>query len=218
VIKILGFKRVLIIFVLVALNAVFLASNYLVFTPGSTSAQNELRTTKSKTVQTRNDAEKLRTEITEIQQQKSGYELLKNAGFFSEQNRLVAKNRIEDIQKRTGILKAAYSVGTGTIIENPSAKEAGYAVLESDISINIEAMDDVDIYNFAFWMENALPGHMTIDSLDIVRTKDINEATIREIGTGNPVTLLTGKIALTWRTMVSEDVIRNAAESFSGEF
>jgi hypothetical protein len=203
---------------LIGLNALFFASSYLIFAPGRITAENELRVTTSKAAQTRTDTERLKTEITEIQEQKSGYESLKDAGFFSEQNRLVAKNRIEDIQKKTGILKAAYNISTGNISENAAAKEAGYAILESTLDINLEAMDDVDIYNFAFWIENAFPGHMSIDSLDIARTKELNEVTIRAISTGTPVTLLTGKLRLSWRTMVSEDVIRNAAESFSGEF
>jgi hypothetical protein len=217
-IKVLGFKRVVILLVLLGLNGLVLAANYLIFEPGRAATENELRMTTSKTSQTQADADKLRTEISEIQDQKSSYELLKTAGFFSQQNRLVAKNRIEAIQQKTGILKAGYNIGAGSIIENASAKEAGYAVLESPIEVNLEALDDVDIYNFAYWIENALPGHMTLNSLDISRTKELNEATLREIGTGKPVTLLTGKLSLSWRTMVSEDVIRNAAESFSGEF
>ncbi len=172
-IAILGIKRVIALGVLAALCIIFAGAGYGYFMPENRKQEVQLRQLQAQISEKKGETNKLRTELDEIKQQKSRFENLRTAGFFSNQNRLVAKKRILDIQKRTGVLKASYNISTAEVFESEAAKEAAHVVLKSPMNIVLEAMDDKDIINYIFWLENTIPGHLTIDSLTMRRTQDL---------------------------------------------
>lgn len=212
-IRIVGVKRVMVFAVLTAAAAVLFAADYGYLRPEGNAASAELRQIAAQVAEKRVGSERLRTEADEIRKQQVRYESLAQAGFFSDQNRIVARKRIEDIQRETGVLQASYDIATGEVQKDQNAGEAGYAVLVSPIKIGIEAMDDVDIYNFVYWMENSFPGHIILDSLHARKTQDLNEASLRQIGSGIPTPLIKADLAFSWRTMVSVEKVRSVSDS-----
>lgn len=212
-IRIVGVKRIMVLAVLTAAAALLFAADYGYLRPENSAASAELRQIGTQVAEKRAESDRLRTEAEEIKQQQVRYESLARAGFFSDQNRLVARKRIEDIQKETGVLQASYDIATGEVQKDQNADEAGYAVLVSPIRIGIEAMDDVDIYNFIYWMENSFPGHIMLDNLHVTKTRDLDEVSLRQIGAGVPTPLIKADLAFSWRTMVSVEKVRNASDN-----
>jgi hypothetical protein len=68
--------------------------------------------------------------------------------------------------------------------------------------VTIDALDDIDVYSFIYWMENAFPGHAAVTSLTLERKIDIDEVTLRQIGNGVPTVLVSANVAFDWSTMV----------------
>jgi hypothetical protein len=205
--QILGIKRIIILLVLIGVNALLAAVTYLYVIPHNDELTRQLQTLTANVSTKRSDTAKLQGEYNVIQKQKANFEDLRTAGFFSNQNRAVARQRITDIQKFTNILSAKYDITAATVEKNPLAADSGDVVLNSPVNIKVDALDDVDFYNFVYWVENAFPGLVSVKSLKVTRTTDVNETTLRAVGSGIPVTLINGEVAFEWRTMVpSADV------------
>lgn len=217
-IKVIGTKRLALVVVFVLLNALLAAGLYMYFAPQSEQAERELRNMRNEIAHKRSETSRLRDDFDQIQEQRDFFERLEQAGFFTNQNRLVARRRIEDVQERTGVLSAGYNIGSGEVIRNADVQEAGHVILRSDINFTVSAMDDLEIYNFIFWLENVFPGHMMVESLQMRRSREINEAVLRRIGSGSPTVLVEADIRMVWRTMVPEDIVRDGTRTISGGF
>lgn len=213
-IKVLGIKRVIVLGALCAAAGVLASVNYLYATPERIKVEAQLRSTKAQLHEKTTEADRLNSEFDQINEQKDFYESLQRAGFFSDQNRLVAKRRITDVQERTGLLQAKYDINTGEIIEEEAATDAGYVILSSPITMDLEAMDDIDIYSFIFWFENTMPGHLTINKLNMTRRTELTEASLRQIGSGVPTTLMAANLDFVWRTMVPANTVRKSDDMF----
>ncbi len=201
-IQILGIKRVLGIMLLLALNGALAAGIYFYYMPQNVKLTRDLRTVRAQVSDKQVQTERLRTEFQQIQEQKARFEVLTAAGFFSDQSRVVARQRIEAIKDFTHVLKARYDIQAAQIETGQQADEAGYVILNSPVTIDVDALDDVDFYNFVYWIENAFPGHVSVTSFKVQRLMDVNDATLRQIGNGVPAVLIKGTVTFNWRTMI----------------
>lgn len=201
-IQILGAKRVLTLAVLALANIFLAAAVYYVFMPQNIKAEQGLRAAKAAVAGRRNEIQTMQTEYQQIQEQKNLFGDLEKARFFTTQDRVEARRMIEAIQASSKVLSAKYSIGAAEVRENEQASDAGYVILHSPLSINIDALDDIDIYSFIYWMENAFPGHAAVSELTLERKLDIDEVTLRQIGNGVPTVLVNANVNFDWSTMV----------------
>jgi hypothetical protein len=205
-IQVLGLKRVIGISFLLFLNILVGGLMYLYFLPGKEDAERELRVTRAAIASDRAAIEKLREDYEFFQKQKSLYAELGKIGFFTDQDRFRAPERLESIKKVSRLIRARYEIGSAKKKENIHAEKAGHVLLSTPVKIyDIEAMDDVDIYSFIYWIENAFTGQTSITKLEMKRAYDLNEAVIRQIGGGIATPLITGSINFEWRTMISQE-------------
>ncbi len=208
-IDILGRTKIIIIASLAAFNIFLGAVIYLYFAPHNEDLTNQLQSVQHQVTMKRADADRMRNQYETIQEQKAYFGTLKDAGFFTDQNRSIARQRIEQIQKFTNVLTARYNIGSASIEKNPKADSSGYVVINSRGTILFEALDDVDLYNFTYWVENTFPGHVSVTLLDVSRGQDLDDATLRQIGSGTAIPLARGTLNFEWRTMIPASQIAN---------
>ena len=201
-IEVLGARRVTVIAGLALVNALLGAATYLYVLPQKDKTDQELRTVRAEISQRRDETEKMHTQLQQIEEQKELFAVLQKSDFFGEQDRYNARRTIEAIQTQSSVLSARYTIGAAQQEDTEKATEAGQQLMVSPIEIAIEAMDDIDVYNFVYWIENAFPGHVGVDMIELTRKGDLSEAVLRQIGSGSPVTLIDSKVGFTWRTMV----------------
>lgn len=216
-IQILGVKRILVLIILLAANISLAAVVYLYLVPESDNMTRQLQETRAKIASERAETDRLRTEFQAIQEQKNRFETLQAAGFMSDQNRLVARRRIMDIQKYTKVLRAGYDISSANVVRDKAVEGIGYVILSTPVSVEIEALDDLDVYNFIYWMENAFPGHTSVQQISMARVLDVNEAVIRQIGSGVPTTLVKGTVDFLWQTIVPESSVQSLDGLNTGE-
>ena len=201
-IQILGAKRVLTLAILVLANVILAAALYFVFIPQKIKTEQDLRVTKAAVASRRNEIQTMQTEYQQIEEQKSLFGDLEKAQFFSTQDRVEARRMIETIQGTSKVLSAKYAIGAAEVLENEQASAAGHVILHSPLNVKIDALDDIDIYSFIYWMENAFPGHAAVTGLTLERKLDIDEVTLRQIGNSVPTVLVNASIDFDWSTMV----------------
>lgn len=204
-IGIIGLKRILAALILVGFNAVLGASSYLYLAPEITKVERELRTVRAQVADKQGQTEMIRSERGQIQERKAQFEDLKAAGFFNDQNRVDAQKRIQEIQKFTKVLAAEYTVNPAEIEKNDFVSETGHVLIDSLINMNVDALDDLDLYALVYWMENAFPGHVSVRSVEIKRNFDVNDTILREIGTGAQPAVMKGVLQFDWRSMLPEE-------------
>lgn len=204
-IQILGAKRVITLSILLLVNLALGAGLYYILVPQKTKTQMELRVAKSAVASRRDQIQTMQTEYQQIQEQKDLFGDLEKARFFTIQDRIEARRMIESIQQESKVLSAKYSIGAAEVQENEKASAAGYVILHSPISLNIEALDDIDIYSFVYWMENSFPGQVGVVAATLERKRDIDEVTLRQIGNGVPTVLVNATIDFDWNTMVPRE-------------
>lgn len=204
-IKILGIKRVLTLVVLFGVNVALATLLYLIILPSQDRTNNELRTVTAAVSGKRAEVSRMQTEYQQIQQEKNLFGDLENSGFFTNQDRLQARKIIESIQGTSHVLSAKYNINAISVKENSAAAESDHVVLQSPVSIKIDALDDVDVYKFLYWIENGFPGNALITDITLERKIDIDENVLKQIGNGLPAVLMTADINFAWNTFVPRD-------------
>jgi len=206
-ISIIGYKRLIILGVLVGVNAVLAGILYGYLQPSNMQLDSQLSGLVSTISSRQTETEKLRQDYTLVVEQKAGFEQLQAQGFMSDQNRLSFRRRVAEIQQYTGVLEAAYDIDAGQAEANADAQTAKHSVLVSAVKMSINSMDDVDFFNFLFWIENGFPGQTMIDKVTLQRDTDVTEDVLKSISISGPVALTKGEIEFKWRTLVGEDTI-----------
>lgn len=201
-IQILGFRRVITLAILIAVNLALAGALYSLILPQKDKVERELRTTRSAVNARRTEVATLKNEYEQIQEQKNLFENLQNAGFFTTQDRINARKTIEQIQRESKVLAARYDIQAIQVQENPAAATADHVLLHSPMKFSLDALDDIDVYSFMYWAQNAFPGQVGIDSVTIERKLDVDEITLKQIGTGRPVVLVSATVDFSWNTMV----------------
>lgn len=202
-IKLIGAKRLMIILFLAGLCAVLAGASFGLIKPENESVKRELATLKADINFKTSETRRFRQEMTEIQSEKNTFQSLQSLGFLGEQSRLEARKRIEAIQSYSRVLSARYNIGPGVVSNVETATEADQVLLTTEIKIDLDALDDADVYKFVSLMENAFIGHVSVTSLDLERVLDLNEVTLRQIGSGIPAVLVKANLVLNWQTLLS---------------
>ena len=204
-IDIIGMKRILTIGIIIAMAFVLSASAYFFMTPNIQTINNEYSSVSSQASTKRGEVLSLRQEFTELQGTIRDFRLLEEEGFFINQNRLEASEIVENFRDIVGLNKARLEIDPGEILENQKAQEAGHVFLQSKLNLSLEAQDDLEIFAFLKLMQDRFPGQLLIEEMNIMKTRDIDEVVLRQIGTGTPVTLMQADLVYNWITISAEE-------------
>lgn len=204
-IQILGVKRVMALGLIVLVNALLGGLVYGVVIPREERAHGELSSLEGQISSRRQEIEGIRGEIERFSSQKDQFNELHKMGFFSSQNRILARAKFDELRELSKILAAKYKIDQATYETNEQISKAGHVILKSSVTVGIEAIDDVDIYRFLYLLDTAFPGHAAVESLKITKKLDVTQALLRQIGNGVPATLVDGELTFVWRTVLPED-------------
>ena len=201
-VKVIGYKRIMSLLILVAINAFLAAIVYAFLVPQYDKTEKDLRTTRGQVVSKRAQVDELHMQYNQIQEQQALFNDLETVGFVGAQDRSRVSKEISIIGSRIGLLDAPFTIEPAKIINNEHMQETDYVILNSPISVRVAALDDSDIYNFIYWMKYGLPGHVATTEVTLKREADIDEVSLRRIGNGIATTLIDGKIEFSWNSMV----------------
>ncbi len=116
--------------------------------PAHEKSTQELQSSKSAVDQKYAEVVRLKEEYVLLQSQLRAYKELEAKGFFNDQDRTAAIDKLDKLSKVSNLLKASLKFGSGQLIADPIADIAGQVILKSPISIEVKSIDDVDIYSF----------------------------------------------------------------------
>jgi len=209
-IEALGFKRLLILIVLGGAVAVLAFFNFMVFAPQAAATKAALNKANGENSTLTADIESMKNGMAKFQTEKVLFDQINKIGVFNEQNRVVARERFNVMQKLSKVMAAKYEIKPATLVESGLTSVDGttddtYAILRSPISVSLSALDDLDIYRFVYYLNYSFPGQVTIKNLHIERNDKVSPSTLKEIGGGEPPELISSRMDLDWNTIVNRN-------------
>jgi len=206
-ISVIGFKRIVLLLVFLAINGLFAAMIYGYLAPQNVESERKIRSLKGQINTVQVDIERMQLEFEQLGRQQGQFDALKADGFFKPQGRTLAKEALKNVQDKSKVISAVASIDPGRIEENKEAQKSKHKVLISPVEIKLKAFDDRDVYRYIHILQETFPGHISIDSMEIKRTRDVSAAVLRAIVTGINPELVAAKMELSWRTMIPEDQV-----------
>lgn len=202
-----GLSNKVVYFILVLLLIVggggYAVYEYLI--PDREKLERELQGTKSEVNAKYQEVAKMKEEFVLLQSQLRTFKDLEARGFFDNQDRSSALDNFSKLVNRVGILKAKISFAGGEIVPNELADQAKQIVVRSHAKVDVESLDDVDVYTLLKFLQERYPGSVDVTYMKLERTETLNAAMLRQIGSGTPVPLVKGAFEFDWRTMTSRD-------------
>lgn len=206
-IQIIGVRRIVILFVLIAVNACLAAALYVYVQPEKQKVERQLNSIQRSVSSVQGDLQKMGVEFEQLAEQQDRFDKLKEDGFFSNQVRSDVKNLLTIIQTDSGVVSATANVRSGVVVDDEQAKKSMHRVLTSPIEITIEAFSDASIYKYLQLVEERFPGHIQVDKIVMTRKREISSVILRAIGDGANIALIAAEVQLTWRTFIPEDQV-----------
>ena len=206
--KNIGLSRAIFISIVFGINLFLLAGTYLYVMPEQVLKSGELTASKA-TVQSKyNEIVQLRDDFSLLKERLKEFSALELSGFFENQNRLVAKKKINAFGLKTELLKVSMDMEAGMIVDNYKANQAAHVVLRSPFEVKIDAQDDLDVIYFLKLMQEQFSGVVEFKSINIKRVKNLDAPLLRLIGGGTPSTLVQANVQMNWITMPSKEDIQ----------
>lgn len=211
-IRVIGYQKVLILLSLSVLLSFLFYYGGFILKPQIQKSQHELTKNTSEISEMTENMGKLVDGMSNFALQREEFELIQRTGFFEQQDRVEADQRLNAMQKESRLITARYSIKPATIDKNEIVKEAGYKILNTEIDLTLEALEDADIYKFLYLLNHGFPGHISIVDLKITRDKEVTQPLLRRIGVGDSTPIILAEIRVNWRTMVIDSDVKLSVE------
>ncbi len=205
--KVLGNKRVAFIAILSLLLGGIAYGYYEWLVPTHEKSMQDLATSKAAVDQKYAEVVKLKEEYVLLQSQLRVFKELEARGFFNDQDRAAAIEKLDKLSKLSGLLKANLKLDSGQLISDPTADLAGQVVVKSPVTVDVKSIDDVDVYTFLKFVEEKFPGRVDVTSLSLKRMEIFDTTILRKIGGGSPTPLVESKITFDWLTMAPKNIV-----------
>ena len=208
--KILGSKRVVFLAILSAIILCGGGVYYYVLIPAHEQSSQELDTTKAAVSQRYADVTRMKEEYVLLQSQLRTFKELEARGFFNDQDRSPAIESLGRLSDNAGLLKANLKFGAGELIKDPKVDQAKQVILKSPVTVEIQSIDDVDVYSFVKFVEEKFQGDVDISSFKLERKDIFKIDSLRTLSGKSPAPLVEAQLRFDWFTMAPENSVAPA--------
>ncbi|MEM6812570.1 MAG: hypothetical protein AAF549_08915 [Pseudomonadota bacterium] len=209
-IRIIGLQKVLFITILIALAGSLFFYESTILSSQINDSQRDLRRQKAELSTMTKNTQKLSKGIELFQNEREVFQAIEDSGFFDVQNRIEAREKLEAMRVESRLLFARYNIKPAEVIALEELEGSGYSMLSSDISFDLGAIDDSDIYSYIYLLNHGFPGEFSITSLDIVKEQNVTQPLLRNIGVRAQFDpLVKATMNVKWRTMVKNEIIQS---------
>lgn len=204
-IRVLGTKRIFFLFILFLINAVFGTLIYLYLKPTELAKERELRSVRGDLSAVRNNIADLQVEFDQLDRQRDDFKLLSEDGFLSLHGRAATTEVLNTIQKKSRVVRATVNIRRGEVEDNADAAKASRSLFMRPITIEIDAIEDQDIYRYLDFLKEEMPGHIHVRDIIIRRNLEPGQKVLRAITAGQNPALVSATLVAEWRTLLRDE-------------
>lgn len=130
------------------------------------------------------------------------YAQLQRRGFLGMQDRLAAARVLEDLRIRHRISSLDYQIDPVSKVSIARPQENnGLELSESKISLNLRGFLDSEVNGFLAGLKRAMPGHLTVRSVQITKLAAPEPQMLARISRGEDAALVSGEVELSWQAL-----------------
>ena len=202
-IKLIGFKRLIFLACMVALNLSVLGVYFFSIGQMLDDVTSQKSTVDGQISELRGKIGNIKQDMAFAKDNLPKYNELKDKGFFQNQDRFAIDRIMKDLRAQTGISNFNYDVSALKEIPNADADAVNYRLIDSHIKVDkIISPLDTNIYILAQALPHVFPPYARIQKMDITRAAEVNEQALKDISEGKPVNFVNANIEFDWITMV----------------
>lgn len=204
--KLIGFKRALVFFSLLAVNLAVGGAYIFWLEPLATQTERERRVLDGEIAELGTKIDNVKREVEAFNNNLPAFKELQSRGFMLPQDRLQLGRDFTEIKEKSAISGFTYTVDDIAIITHPSAEEGGLKVINSDIKMaGISPRLDADFYAFMDLIQSRFPAHIRIQSVTIRKSVDVNGDILARIERKEDAGLMSIEAELDWMTIVPKE-------------
>ena len=205
IIQLIGLRRLINVFILLAVNGLFIAAFFVFAEPLKSEATKRLKSTNGEITSLRSKIRNIKEELKLLEEKKGTYEALQNSGFFTKQDYFLVTRSQAILEEKTFFKDLKMSASGVSIIESKDAKKAGFNLEKRQLTIaNLHAPFDVYYYTLIDQFDDVFPGHIRIGKVNIKRIQDSKKSFKEQVNnmSSKDSSLLDASIELDWYTLV----------------
>ena len=206
-IHILGIKKVFLLLLLIVVAVSLFVLNTYYLAPQTNKLQKELQINEAEARDLTAKINTLANNHERFSEQKTRFDFIQQTGFFNPQQRLEVRKLITELKVRSGVTSVRFSMGAVNVETNDKAQEVNHKLLKTEVTYDVGAIEDTDIYNFLFMLSYGFPGIIEIKDVMIERPAKLTQPVLRKVGAGESVVLVKANIKTVWWTLVPSDTV-----------
>jgi hypothetical protein len=203
VIKLIGFKRFVILALLLGLNVAVVGAYFALLYPLLDPLQAQMNAVNAEINELRTKNASIKQDLAFLKDNLPKYDALKNGGFFMEPDRFLIGRKMEELRLKVGITSFGFTVDDAEEIPNADAAALGYRLISSHIKVErIISPFDMDTYTLLQEASSVFPEFVRIQKMEMRRSKEVTEGALKDISAGKPVSFVDAAAVFDWITMV----------------
>ena len=215
-IKLIGFKRVVLLACLLALNLSVLGVYFFGVGPMLNDAIAQRDAVNGEIATLKANISNIKQDLVYMEENLPRFNELKEKGFFLSQDRFTINRMLDELRIKTGISSFAFSVSDVMEVSNNEAAAVDHKLISSRVKIDsIVSPYDMNIYLLVQGIARDFPNAVRIQSMNITRAAEVNEVALEDIAAGRPVNFVRADIEFDWITMVPK--AETAPAGFRGQ-
>lgn len=205
-IKLIGMKRVIILSCLLALNLAVAAVWLTTISPMREEAEMQRNGIDGQISDLQGKITHIKEELKYLEDNLPKYTHLRERGFFLNQDRFMIGRMMEDLRQKAGIASFAFEIADVEDIPNADAAAMNHRLVNSRIKVrDIKSPLDNNVYVLMQEISKAFPEYARIQSIDMTRKGDVDEASLQKIKSGEPISFVDSNIVFDWMTLIPMD-------------
>ena len=187
--------------VLAALNVALLAVLLSYLLPLSGDLELRRNNLQNSSMRVRASLDVAAMELEKLAQSGDAYEKLLEGGFLEPQDRLEASKLLDRLREAYGLTSISYEIAPERTFDDPLARNSGFTVASTTISISMDGLLDTDLIEFVRAVVDELPGQVKLVTLILERSSTPTDESLAILRDGRSVDLVTGEAVLEWRVL-----------------
>lgn len=207
-IKLLGFKRTLLLGIMLGINALLGLIYMFWASPQTEALNNQLMGLRSEISKLQTGIQTTKSDMQMLEENLPTYDVLVKKGFMQEQDRFVMSRALETIKEKSHVQGFSFSVGDIREIANADAQLAGKRLLHSRVTVSrIASPLDINVYDMLRLIETEYPMQVRIHSFAIKRDGQLAADRMLKL-VSEPISFVTSDVVFDWFSL--SDIPQNA--------
>lgn len=199
--RIIGARRTRNFGIVVVINALLVALLIVWQLPKQESLHQQKQDTERRKLDLQNQIVELPKKYAVMQKNEEEYEAMRLQGYFTDQDRIVFRQLLNDLRLSTHVRQVAYDIKPLTVVANQALSNTDVELLKSDVSVTLRSATDMEMREFVRVLQDSTPGFSAIKQQEFTRIEDLNDVNLIKFGNGEPVDFVESKYTFEWFTL-----------------